>query len=53
MGYMSTENEKRSGRPTQVIIPENVDAIHFVILDDQRISAKMIAEILMIYLKKE
>jgi transposase len=33
-GHLSTENEQRSGRPTQATIPENVDAIHSTILDD-------------------
>jgi hypothetical protein len=33
-GHLSTENEERSGRPTQATIPENVDAIHSMILDD-------------------
>jgi hypothetical protein len=39
-GHLSTEDEERSERPTQVTIPENVDAIHSIILDDRRISAK-------------
>jgi transposase len=30
-GHLSTEDEDHSGRPTQVTIPENVDAM---ILDD-------------------
>jgi transposase len=38
-GYLSTEDDERSGRPTQVIIPEYVDAIHSMILDRRRISA--------------
>jgi hypothetical protein len=41
-GHFSTEDEERSVRPTQVTIPENVDVIHFMILDDG-ISAKKIA----------
>jgi hypothetical protein len=45
---MSTEDEKRSGRPTQVTTPENVDVIHSTILDDRRISAKKIADVLAI-----
>jgi transposase len=32
-GHLSTEDEERSGRPTQVKIPEN-NAIHSMILDD-------------------
>jgi hypothetical protein len=39
-GHFSTEDEENSGRPTQVAIPENVDAINSRILDDRRISAK-------------
>jgi transposase len=33
-GHLSTEVEERSGRPTQMTIPVNVDTIHSVILDD-------------------
>jgi transposase len=47
-GHLSTEDEERSGRPTQVTIPEIVDAIHFMILDDRSISAIKIAETLAI-----
>jgi transposase len=39
-GYLSTEDEERSGRPTQVTVPENVDAIHSMILNGLRISLK-------------
>jgi transposase len=39
-GHLSTEDEECSGRPTRVIIPENVDAIHSMILDYRRLSAK-------------
>jgi hypothetical protein len=35
-GHLSTEDEL-SGRPTQVTIPANMDAIHSMILDDRRI----------------
>jgi hypothetical protein len=37
-GHINTEDEQRSGRPTQVTIPENVNAIHSMILDDRRIA---------------
>jgi hypothetical protein len=47
-GHLGTEDEECSGRPTQVTIPENVDAIHCMILDDRRISTKKIAETLAI-----
>jgi hypothetical protein len=33
-GYLSTENEEGSWRPTQVKTSENLDAIHSMILDD-------------------
>jgi transposase len=33
-GYLSTEGEECSGRPTKVTIPENVCTIHFMILDN-------------------
>jgi hypothetical protein len=45
-GHFSTEDEKRSGRQTEVASPENVDATHSTILDDQGISAKRIADAL-------
>jgi hypothetical protein len=48
---VSAEGEELSGRPTQLTIPENVDAIHSMILNDQRISKK-IAEILVISQKR-
>jgi hypothetical protein len=41
---LSTEDEERSGRPIQVTIPENVDVVHSMILNDQRISAEWTAE---------
>jgi transposase len=44
-GHLRSEDEERSGRPTQVAIPENMDAIHSMILDDRRISVKKTAEI--------
>jgi hypothetical protein len=47
-GHLSTEGEECSGRPTQGTVPENVDAIHSTILYYQRISAKKIAETLLI-----
>jgi predicted HTH transcriptional regulator len=43
-GYFSTEDENRSGRPSQTKIPENVHVIHSMILEDRRISTKKIAE---------
>jgi hypothetical protein len=45
---LSTEDDEHSGRPTGVIIPENMNAIHSMILDDQRMSTKKIADILAI-----
>jgi transposase len=48
IGHLSTKDEECSGRPTQVTVPENVDAIHSVILDDRRISIKKIVETLVI-----
>jgi hypothetical protein len=45
-GHLSTEDEERSGIPTQVTIPVKVDAINSMIMDDRRISAKKIAETL-------
>jgi hypothetical protein len=40
--HLGTEDEERSGRPTQVTIPENKDANDSTILGDRRISAKKI-----------
>jgi hypothetical protein len=45
---LSTEDDERSGRLTQVTVPENMDAIHSMILDDRRISVKKLAETLAI-----
>jgi hypothetical protein len=33
-GHLSTEGEECSGTSSRVTIPENVDAIHSIILDD-------------------
>jgi hypothetical protein len=33
-GHLSTKDEEHCGRPTQVTIPESVDAIHSMIMDD-------------------
>jgi hypothetical protein len=38
-GHMSTGGKEHSERPTQVTIPGNVDAMHFMTLNGQRISA--------------
>jgi hypothetical protein len=46
---LSTEDEERSGRATQVRIPANMGAIHSTILGDRRISAKKIVETLAIF----
>jgi hypothetical protein len=46
--HLSTVDRESSGRTTQMIVPESVDAIHSMILDDQRISAKMITATLAI-----
>jgi hypothetical protein len=44
--HFSTEDEDCPGRPIVVTEPENVDAVHSMILAHQRISAKKTAEIL-------
>jgi hypothetical protein len=51
-GHPSTEDKECSGRPTQVAIPESMDAIHSTILDNQRIFLKKIAETLAISRKR-
>lgn len=43
-GHLSTDDEERSGRPTQLTIPGNVDDIHSMILDHIKFHAKKIAE---------
>jgi hypothetical protein len=48
-GHLSTEDEERCGRPTQMIVPENVDAIHSMIPNDRTISAEKIGETLAIF----
>jgi hypothetical protein len=45
MGNLSTQDE-HSGRQIQVVVLENVDVIHSMILDDQRTFPKEIAEAL-------
>jgi hypothetical protein len=45
-GHLSNEVEECSGKPTQVTVPANIDAIHSTILDAWRVSAKKIAETL-------
>jgi hypothetical protein len=45
-GHFSTEGQECSGAPTEVTIPENLDAILSMILDDRRISTKKIAQTL-------
>jgi hypothetical protein len=46
---MTTEDQELSGRQTRVTVPENVNAIHSMILDDGKISTKKIAETLAIH----
>jgi transposase len=41
-GLSIIEDEGRSGRPTQVSIPENVNAILSMILDDRKLSTRKI-----------
>ena len=43
-GDFSTCDAPRPGRPKTVTIPEIIDQIHELILDNRRISAKSIAE---------
>jgi transposase len=43
-GHWSTEDKKHSGRPTQGTIPENVEEINSMIVDDRIISAEKTAE---------
>ena len=43
-GDFSTCDEPRPGRPKTVTIPEIIDQIHELILEDRRIPAKSIAD---------
>ena len=43
-GDFSTCDAPRLGRPKTVITPDIIDQIHELILEDRRISAKLIAE---------
>ena len=45
-GDFEIDDAARSGRPSTVSTPEVVDHVHDLILADQRISAKTIAETL-------
>jgi hypothetical protein len=47
-GHLSSECVEFCGRPTEVIIPQHVNVIYFINLDDQRITTKKIAETLAI-----
>jgi hypothetical protein len=44
-GRLSVEDEKRLGRPISVSIPENIDAVHDMILADRRIGFRMTVSI--------
>ena len=41
-GHFGVESEKPSGRPVSVSVPANVKAIHDMIMEDLRISAKVL-----------
>ena len=45
-GHFTVEDEPRSGRPTTSTDPATSDAVHELILEDRRISAKKIAQVL-------
>jgi hypothetical protein len=51
---LGTEDREHSGRPTQVTIPENMDAIHSIILDNRRISQERVNYIIhkIFYMRK-
>jgi hypothetical protein len=46
-------DEDPSGKPTQVTIPENVNAIRSMIMDNRRISTTKIAETMVISQERE
>lgn len=43
-GRTSTSDAERSGRPKEVVMPEIVDKIHGMILDDRRMKVREVAE---------
>lgn len=45
-GHFSTNDEEHPGRPRVVVVPEIVDAVHKLIPENHRISAKAIADIM-------
>lgn len=45
-GRISTETAPRSGRPSDVTTPENIDAIHQIIMNDNKVKLSEIADIL-------
>lgn len=45
-GKFSIEDDDRSGRPVSVSVPENIDAVHDMILSNRRIGLKQISEAL-------
>ena len=45
-GEFAVEDGKRSGRPISVSTPENIEAVHDMILSDRRIGIKHISEAL-------
>ncbi|XP_076056376.1 protein GVQW3-like [Oratosquilla oratoria] len=51
-GHFEVTDEPRPGRPTSTTTDEKADAMHVMIHEDRRISAKVIAEILRISREK-
>ncbi|QQP54963.1 Mariner transposase, partial [Caligus rogercresseyi] len=47
-GRVSTNGDKRSGRPKEVVTPENIKIIHKMILNDRKVKLIQIAETLKI-----
>uniref|UniRef100_A0A6M2DT53 Putative histone-lysine n-methyltransferase setmar-like protein n=1 Tax=Xenopsylla cheopis TaxID=163159 RepID=A0A6M2DT53_XENCH len=47
-GHMGTKDDERSGRPKEVVTPENIKKIHKIILDDRKVTLIEIAETLKI-----
>uniref|UniRef100_A0A6M2DR05 Putative histone-lysine n-methyltransferase setmar-like protein n=1 Tax=Xenopsylla cheopis TaxID=163159 RepID=A0A6M2DR05_XENCH len=47
-GHMGTKDDERSGRPKEVVTPENIKKIHKIIFDDRKVTLIEIAETLKI-----
>ena len=45
-GRTSTNDAERSGRPNEVVIPENIKKIHKLVMNDRKLKVHQLAETL-------